>query len=180
MKNMSYQELLRDAQAFYDECCEALQQRNSAKSRRCSTASILLSFIAIESFINNMMLDFASLPKGLFSIHERGFLEEREVRLVSSGKKAGEFKITKMHQYRRLEDKILFLIAKFSKDSKVDKGASLWQRFERSKDIRDGLSHPRRNGLTVPSQEDSKVALQVAREIIELVSEKVWGQKVDL
>jgi len=127
-----------------------------------------------------MMFDFASVPKGLFSIHERGFLEEREVEFVSSGKKAGEFEITKRHQYRRLEDKILFLIAKFSKDSKVDKGTGLWQRFERSKDIRDGLSHPRKNGITTTSLEDVKVALQTAREIIELVSEKVWGEKVTL
>ena len=176
---MSYQELLRAAEVFCDECCEASHQGNSAKSRRCSTASILLSFIAIESFINNMLSDFASLPRGLFSIHERGFLEEREVRLASSGKKAGEFVITSRHQYRRLEDKILFLIARFSKDSKVDKGASLWQRFERAKHIRDGLSHPRKNELAVPSEEDTRAALQVAREIIEVVSERVWGQKVD-
>lgn len=107
-------------------------------------------------------------------------MEEREVQFVSSGKKAGEFEITKRHQYRRLEDKILFLIAKFSKDSKVGKGTSLWQRFEHSKNIRDGLSHPRKNGITIPSLEDTKVALQAAREIIELVSEKVWGQKVNL
>ena len=177
---MSYQEYLRDSQVFYDECHEALRQGNKVKSRRCSTASILLSLIAVESFINNMMADFASLPKDLFSIHEQGFLEEREVQFTSSGKGAGEFELTKRHQYRRLEDRILFLIAKFNKDSKVDKGSSLWQRFERSKKIRDGLTHPRKNGIANPSLESTRVALEVAREIIQLVSEKVWGQKVDL
>lgn len=39
--------------------------------------SILLSWIAVEFFINNMLDDFSSLPDNMFELHERAFLLER-------------------------------------------------------------------------------------------------------
>jgi hypothetical protein len=176
---MSFQQYLRDSEIFYDQCCEAFRDKNFESARRCAIASILISFMAIESFINNMMKDFASLPEGLFTLHERGFLEERCVQFESSGQKAGKFILTNRREYKSLEDKILFLIAKFSSGSKLEKGSGLWQKFERSKQTRDKLSHPRKDSMPTLTEADAKTALEVAKEIIQIVSTKVWKQRVE-
>ena len=176
---MSFHQYIRDSEYFYDQCCEAFNDDNSIKEQRYIAASILFSFMAIESFINNMMDDFASLPAGLFTLHERGFLEEHAVQFESSGQNAGYFILTNRREYKRLEDKILFLIAKFSGGSKLDKGAGLWQKFEQAKEIRDKLSHPRKDSTLTLCAGNAKTALDGAKEIIQLVSTKVWKQKVE-
>ncbi len=58
---------------------EKLHEDGGAASNESSASpyligSILTSWMAIESFVNNMMDDFASLPDNKFSIHEKGFL----------------------------------------------------------------------------------------------------------
>ncbi|QYY58434.1 hypothetical protein [Dehalococcoides mccartyi] len=174
---MSYQQYVRDSEALYDQCCDAFKSGNEANGRRCATASVLFSFIAIESFINNMMDDFASLPKDIFTIHERGLLGESYVQFESSGEKAGQFVLTNRREYKRLEDKILFLIAKFGGGVTVDKGSSLWQKFERAKQLRDSLTHPRKEETPTPTMKDTEEVLETAKEIIQMVSAKVWGIK---
>ena len=175
---MSFQQYVRDSEHFYDQCRAAFAKGNAANGHRCAIASVLFAFMAIESLINNMMEDFASLPEGLFTVHERGFLEEHSVQFESSGQNAGDFILTNRREYKSLEDKILFLIAKFSGGSKLDKGAGLWQKFEQSKEIRDRLSHPRKDSTPTLCTEDAETALYVAKEIIQLVSTKVWKQRV--
>ena len=175
---MSYETLLGDAEYFYNEAEKASRSRNRA-AERFSTASILFSFMAIESFINNMMADFASLPKDLFTVHEQGFLTEKAVLFSTSGSNAGRFELGSKQEYKRLEDKIMFLLARFG-DKAVDKGSSLWQRFDQAKAVRDLLTHPKKGVTSVPTPLDAQHTLDVAREIIRLVSAKVWGKPVDL
>ena len=138
----SYQEILQDGQWFRDQAESA--PKDSTIKGRFSTASILFSFMALESFINNMMSDFTVLPSGLLTPHERGFLAERIVELADSGENAGKFEVTNRQRYQSLEYKIMFLVARFGGD-KVDKGSTLWQKFQKMKDIRDLLTHPRKN-----------------------------------
>jgi hypothetical protein len=134
--------------------------------------------MAVESFINNMMSDFASLPESLFTVHEQGFLSERAVSFSASGANAGRFELTNRTEYKRLEDKILFLLARFSGDA-VNKGDSLWQRFGKAKETRDHLTHPKKDIDVLPMPSDARNALEVARDIIGLVSSKVWGKSVE-
>jgi hypothetical protein len=175
---MSYQQCIRDSEALYDQCCEAFKIKNDANGTRCATGSILFSFIAIESFINNMMEDFTLLPKDIFTVHELGLLSESSVQFESSGEKAGQFVITSRREYKRLEDKILFLIAKFGGPAGA-KGSNLWQRFEQAKRLRDGLTHPRKDGTPLLTPEEAKKVLDTSKEIIQMVSAKVWGIKVN-
>lgn len=173
---MSYQDYLRDAEYF----CEQAEQAplpDSQVAVRFSTASILFSFIAIESLINNMMSDFASLPQDMFTLHEQGFLVERAVAFSGSGANAGTFEVTNRPEYKRLEDKILFLLARFSGDS-MDKGSTLWQRFDKAKEVRDRLTHPKKDISPAPSPSDARRTMEVALEVVQLVSEKVWGKSV--
>ena len=172
---VSYQELIQDAQWFCDQAETA--QKGSIIQGRFSTASILFSFMALESFINNMMSDFTELPSGLLTPHEQGFLAERAVELADSGKNAGKFEVTNRRWYQSLEYKIMFLVARFSGDT-VDKGSNLWQKFQQMKDIRDLLTHPRKDAPKAPLPVDAGEAIGVAKDIIQLVSQKVWGKKV--
>ena len=172
---VSYQELIQDAQWFCDQAETA--PKGSIIQGRFSTASILFSFMALESFINNMMSDFTALPSGLLAPHEQGFLAERVVELADSGVNAGNFEITTKRRYQSLEYKIMFLVARFSGDT-VDKGSNLWQKFQQMKDIRDLLTHPRKDITRAPLPVDAGEAIVVAKDIIQLVSQKVWGKMV--
>ena len=171
----SYRELIEDAQWFCDQAEDV--QKGIKTLQRFSTASILFSFMALESFINDMMSDFTVLPAGLLTPHELGFLSEKAVELTDSGKDAGRFEVTNKRHYQSLEYKIMFLVARFSGDT-VDKGSSLWQRFQKIKDIRDSLTHPRKDNEPPPVSADADEAIGVAKDIIQLVSLKVWGKKV--
>ena len=172
---ISYREILQDAQWFYDQAASA--QKSRIIQGRFSIASILVSFMALESFINNMMSDFTALPSGLLTPHEQGFLAERVVELADSGGNAGKFEVTNRQRYQSLEHKIMFLVARFSQD-KVNKGSTLWQKFQKMKEVRDILTHPRKDITRAPSPIDAEEAIEVAKDIIQLVSQKVWGRKV--
>lgn len=103
--------------------------------------SIVLSWIAVESFINNMFADFSALPEDLFELHERALLLEKKLKFIDHGKNIGKF-VLDQTEYRKLEEKIFFLIAKFSKKKKKKfKGDTLWQEFQKFRTIRNEIMH---------------------------------------
>jgi len=139
----------------------------------------ILAWAAVEAFINNMLDDFSSLPPGLFELHERAFLLEQRLRFVDRGDEIGRF-VLEGTEYRRLEDKIFFLITKFgSREDQSLKGGSLWCNFQEFKDARDRLLHPRRGKEIVLSIQEVQRFVGTAKEIIQLVSKHVWGRRVE-
>ena len=176
----SYRDFLDYSEGSYSRAKQANKLGHSSTVENSVIASILLSWIAIESFTNDMLADFASLPPDMFSLPERALLTEREVEFVSSGSEAGQFRVSDILKYRPLEDKILFLVAKFGTGTKLDKGGHLWQKFEAVREKRNQISHPRKSHDMSLSLTDAEDALEVARAIIKMVSEKVWGKAVDL
>ncbi len=175
MSSLNFRDYLDFAENLRDESEEADSER---KENAYLIGSILLSWMAIESLVNNMMQDFVSLPKGTFTTHEIGFLQEKHVRFENSGGNLGSFVIEKTDEFRRLEDKVLFLIVKFGGAKKVDKGSRLWQKFKESKRIRDMLSHPRRDKDVIVKREHSIQAIETAREIMNLLSKAVWKKAI--
>jgi len=172
---LTFRNFLDYAEKLYDD---AKSEDKKGDANPYIIGSILNSWMSIESFINNMMQDFASLPEDMFTIHERGFLEEKQVRFANKGDKAGTFYLENKEEFRRLEDKILFLVAKFGKSRSVDKGAPLWQRFERMKDKRNTLSHPRKNQEIELTLKDAQEVIEVAKSVITLVSREVWKKPI--
>jgi len=77
--NMTFRDFLDHAEKFLDEAQSAPQSLAETAVVRHYCASLVFSWIALDAFVNDMMSDFAALPEGLFSLHERGFLEERTV-----------------------------------------------------------------------------------------------------
>lgn len=141
-------------------------------------SSILLSWIAIESFVNNMLDDFASLPKDLFQLHEHAFLFEKEIKFIDSGDDLGSFELGRK-QYVRLSDKIFFLIRKFNPSQGSFKGNTLWQNFEELKDVRNKIAHPRKADEISLNAEQIRKAIDASKEIIKFISNKVWKKSLD-
>ena len=139
----------------------------------------VLAWTAIESFVNNRLDDYGVLPEDVFELHERAFLLEKRLRFVDRGSDIGCF-VLEGAEYHRLEDKIFFLIAKFSSRGAHNiRGQSLWQNFEEFKDVRNGLMHPRRDTEISLSVEMIRAYIQTTKAIIQLVSEHIWDKKVD-
>lgn len=175
MKQLSFRAFLSYAEKLHDH---ALQAANHDGAMPYLIGSILTSWMSLESFVNNMMQDFAALPERTFSVHERGFLEEKQVQFIRSGSQAGTFSMGKNPEFKRIEDKVLFLIAKFG-GGKVDKGARLWQKFEKVKKKRNILSHYRRDCDIELTTQDSQEAMELAKELIEFLSKKVWKKPLN-
>ena len=133
--------------------------------------------MSFESFINNMMSDFAAVPEDMFTVHERGFLLEKAVVLESSGDEAGTFQISNKVQYGRLEDKILFLVARVTGES-FDKSTSLWNDFIRVKRIRDSFTHPKRDNEEEATPENAELALNTIRELIGRLASTIWHKGI--
>jgi len=177
---LSFREFLEFAESFYLEAENHIENGQTKKAIPFIVSCILLSWISIESFINNMAEDFAALPKDLFTLQERAFLEEKAVEFLLSGQKAGEFQISKRSEFRKIDEKILFLVAKFGKGRRFDKGSTFWQQFENARKKRNFLTHPRKSQEIDLSLKDAKDSIEVAKSIIKMVAEKVWGKKINL
>lgn len=161
----------------YSEKYIQLAEEESLDKLKFLIPSILLSWIAIESFINNIMDDFGSLPEDLFELHERGLLLEKKVTFVDHGGDMGKFKLDHT-EYKRLEEKILFLITKFGNLNKPYKGEILWQDFENLRDTRNKILHPRRDTELELTVEKAYKYLETSKDIIQFVSTNVWGKQI--
>jgi hypothetical protein len=170
VSQLSFREFLRYAEKLHDQ---ALNEANKDGAMPYLIGSILTSWMSLESFVNNMMHDFTTLPDKMFSIHERAFLEEKQLIFNRTGRAAGTFSIEKTTDFKRIEDKLLFLLAKFG-GGQIDKGGPLWQKFEKVKRKRNTLSHYRRDSEIVLTSDDSLEAIELTKELIEFLSKKVW------
>jgi hypothetical protein len=97
-------------------------------------ATIMLAFCGLEAHVN-AVADEMVFTKGL-SVHERAILLERDVKLED-----GKFRLKNNLKMYRLEDRILFLMARFSADPIENKA---WQAALRSATtFRNQLTHPK-------------------------------------
>ena len=161
----------------YSEKYIQLAEDESVDKLKFLIPSILLSWVAIESFTNNIIDDFANLPNDLFELHERSLMLEKKVVFVDHGSDMGKFKLEQT-EYKKVEEKILFLIAKFGKLNKPYRGETLWQNFEKLRDTRNKILHPRRNLDLDLSIEKAYHYLETSKNIIQFISENVWHKKV--
>lgn len=116
----------------------------------------------------------------MFQIHELAFLQEMEVQFIDRGDRYGEFEL-KGRRYRRLEEKILFLLAKSGKNIGGNpKGTTLWQNLEKSGQLRDQLVHLKReNDIELSSDVVSQV-LETSREIIRILAKAIWNKSLGI
>lgn len=120
----------------------------------------MLAFGALEAHVN-AVADEMSLQKGL-SVHDKAILLERDVRLDD-----GRFKLSTSLKMYRLEDRILFLHARFSSKS-VDKSTWL-PSLKAATGYRNGLTHPKSAAaMTIKNAEDTIYAIIEALDALYL------------
>ncbi len=107
-------QLLEEGKRFFEKAKESSDTVTEAVNLH---AALLLSFCALEAHVNSIAEEFSIA--GILSVHEKGLLLEKDVRL-----EGGEFQLQGF-KMARLEDRIEFLHAKFS-GSPIDKTAVWW------------------------------------------------------
>jgi hypothetical protein len=116
----------------------------------------MLSFCALEANINSIGEEFGQM--GNLSVHERGLMLERDVRLEN-----GEFKLQSSLKMSRLEDRIEFIHTKFS-GKPPDHSASWWSQLTTAMDLRNQLTHAK----TVPTISETAVRSAIQAIILSL------------
>lgn len=138
----------------------------------------ILAWSAMESFVNNRCEDLNSLPGDMFELHEKAFLQEKNLRFEDKGENIGKF-VLEGSNYQALENKIFFLLRKTgSHDASNLKGGALWSRFRSFKEVRDSLAHPRRSTEAVLNIQAVCDYIDTAQEIIQVISERIWHKRV--
>lgn len=140
--------------------------------------AVIMSWTAIEAFVNSRAKELIALPKGMLDLHERAFLLERRIRFITSGEQIGRFALESVDRHS-MEDKIVFLLAKFGiKNDHGIKESELWRDFQDFKKIRDALIHPRREKRMRLSLEDTKKYFRTSKNVIQMLSENIWQKKI--
>lgn len=128
-----FEEYLYDADYFLERAIES--KDNDELSKRYFRASIFSSFGAIEAYINFIGITL-ELAKSL-QPYEIALLTDKRFEF-----NAKEFVLTEKSDFRRLEDKLKFIIHKFLPN--FDYGnEKCWSSLKIYKTIRDELTHPR-------------------------------------
>lgn len=107
----------------------------SQQQQRALRASLTHAFFFLEAQLNYLAAHFSNSPE--FNVLERSLLSEKDVSLEK-----GQFVLKERSKYFRLEDRIEFLLARFSPDPKKAKG--LWfSDLKSSIGVRNRLVHPK-------------------------------------
>ena len=125
-------DLLEEAKRFLEL---AKKQQGTAGEKAYLHAALLVSISSLEAFINGIADDFKD--SSAFNLHEKAFLEEREVILEK-----GKFKITNRLKMTRLLERIEFLFNKFKPNS-LSKDADWWSKLKEGILLRKALVHPK-------------------------------------
>lgn len=154
-----------DAKVFL----EAAQAREKEDSLRSSDAfcraSLLVGFASFEAFLHSVSMDFVDSEHPDLSMHDIGFLREKEVGLDADG----AFKISDKNKYVRLEDRVLFLYRRFS-GKKFDRTKSFWSLLQSGIKLRNEIVHPKEYQTLSP-----KIVAQTLTAILETMDYISFG-----
>lgn len=125
-------ELLISAKKFLEE---AKVNGSKTEKQRLLRSALTHAFFFLEAQLNYLASHFATSAD--FSVVERSLLTERDVALVK-----GRFMLTEKTKFYRLEDRIEFLLARFSTDLDASKNA-WFSDLSSSIKIRNRLVHPK-------------------------------------
>lgn len=124
--------LLEEAKRFLERAVEA----KSAEARNAYLhAALMIGFCAFEAQVN-AIADEMSVGHGL-TVHDKAVLQEKDVRLEN-----GKFSLQKGLKIYRLEDRVMFLYARFSV-TKLDKTEGWWAALQGAVNLRNELTHPK-------------------------------------
>lgn len=157
-------QLLEEAKRFLEKAKEGSDAATEAANLH---AALMLAFCALEAHVNSIGEEF-SIRTDL-SVHERGMLLERDVRLEN-----GEFTLNDNLKMARLEDRIEFLHAKFSGKS-LDRSSTWWGKLMTAMQLRNQLTHAK----TIPVITEAAVrsATEAIIEAIDALYKAIYKKK---
>ncbi len=130
-------------------------------------ASLMLAICALEAHVFAVSEDFAE--EKLFTPHEIGILQERDVRLDD-----GAFVVTPTLKIIRIEDRIQFLYRKFA-DAPINKAEAWWSELKSAIDLRNQLTHPK--GVPNVTLETVQRAIQAVIEVLDVLYRVIYQRK---
>ena len=154
--------LLEESKRFLEKASDATDKMAESAYLH---AAVLLAFSSLEAHVNAVGDEFEQRPE--FSVHEKGVILEREVRLEN-----GEFVLTNSLKMSRLEDRILFLHSKFA--SPLDRSRSQWSHLKEAIDLRNQLTHPK-EAITITEDAVSRAIVAVISTLDSLY-QAVYGK----
>jgi len=157
--------LLEEAKRFLELAGEASEDEGVNANLH---AGMVLAFCALEAHVNAVS-DEMALQKGL-TAHEKSILLEREVRLEN-----GQFKLNSALKMHRLEDRILFMFARFTK-STLNKDTPWWTKLKASLKVRNQISHPK--DVTKLTKQDVSTSIQAIVDCLDALYQAIYGKRL--
>lgn len=125
-------ELLASAKKFLEGAKSA---GTLSEKQRLLRSALTHSFFFLEAQLNYLASHFSNSPD--FSVSEKSLLSEREIALVR-----GKFSLTDKSKFYSIEDRIEFLLARFSPNLEAAKG-TWFSELRAAIRIRNRLVHPK-------------------------------------
>lgn len=164
-----FEEYLQDASVFFEEAKKTTDHRIA---RRYYRASVFYTSGAMEAFVNYIADTF---EKGeTFTPHEIAFLTDKTIIFSRS-----KFTVTEKVEYHSVEEKIKFLLNKFSSDFNFNN--SSWSSLMELKIIRDSLTHPKNSEDETNPEQYRKILCAGLHGVISTmntVSEEIFGKPI--
>lgn len=158
-------QLLEEAKAFL---AKAKLTSEATTKEAYLHAALSLGFCSLEAHINAIAEDFLTLTD--LSAHERSILAEKKVELDN-----GEYRLTEHLQIFRLEDRLLFLCARFSKKPAFDRKANYWSQFKDAQLLRNALMHPKTAAVVTDTSVER--ALSAILQVLDMMYRRIYNKK---
>jgi len=160
----SYKFYLKSSDYFWD--FSQNNKLNGKEKEYYYLSSVLLSWIALETFINTLSESFSIGSR--LKTHEKSFLNEKELRVNEKG----FFEEIKIRP--PTTKKILFMIHYFTKlDIKKFKQSKMWRDLKSFEDLRNKIIHYKeKNNITITLKK-SKECRDLTNEAIKFLSKKL-------
>jgi hypothetical protein len=144
--------LLEEAKRFLERASEA---EDAHEAEAYLHSALMLAFCALEAHVNAVAEEVATRSE--VSMHERGFLLEREVRLEH-----GEFVLRNKLKMTSIEERIHFLHVKFGHP--LDHSKPHWSRLADALILRNRLTHPK-DVIEITEEEVGRAILAIIETI---------------
>ena len=160
----SYKFYLKSSNYFLD--FPQNNKLNNEEKEYYYLSSVLLSWIALETFINTLSESFSIGSR--LKLHEKSFLNEKELRVNEEGF------FEEITIRPPTTKKILFLIHHFTKsDIKKFKQSKMWKDLKSFEDLRNKIIHYKeKNNITITIKK-SKECRDLINEVIKFLSKKL-------
>lgn len=146
-----FEEYLKDTKYFVELARSSISSGDHESARRSYRVAAMIGMASLETFVNFIGSTFEQASSEGLAEYELALLLDRRFAL-----QGGSFEVTDQIAYSRLEDKLKFLITKFSIRLDLANNKE-WGDFVELKKLRDSLVHSRNDQDDTPIRQYERV-----------------------